>query len=56
MKQYIPYIVILLISYLVVAFVKMQFNPAYWEQEARFALMVIVLVLMALYSFFKFIE
>jgi hypothetical protein len=56
MKKYIPYIALPLISYFAVAFVKMQFNPAYWEQGARFALMVIVLVLMALYSLFKFIE
>jgi hypothetical protein len=31
MKQYIPYIVILLLTYLVLGFIKMQFNPQYWE-------------------------
>jgi hypothetical protein len=56
MKQYIPYIALPLITYLVLGFIKMQFNPAYWEQEARFALTVTSVVLIALYRFFKFIE
>ena len=54
MKQYIPYIVILLITYLVGGFIRMQFNPAYWEQEARTAMIVTAACLMIIYPIAKY--
>jgi hypothetical protein len=56
MKQYIPYIVILLIAYLVVGFVRMEFNPVYWVKEARIALIVVSGVSMIIYKLSKLIE
>ncbi len=56
MKQYIPYIVILLITYLVLGFIKMQFNPVYWEQPARGALIGLTVGIMFLYRIFKLME
>lgn len=56
MKQYIPYIVILLIVYLVGGFVRMEFNPAYWVKDARIALIVVSGGSMIIYRIFKLIE
>jgi hypothetical protein len=56
MKQYIPYIVILLIVYLVAGFIRMQFNPAYWEQGARTAFIVVSGVSMIIHRIFKLME
>ena len=56
MKQYIPYIVILLITYLVAGFIRMQFNPTYWEKDARIALIVISGGSMIIYRIFKLME
>jgi len=56
MKQYIPYIVILLIVYLALGFIKMQFNPAYWEQELRGALIGLTGGIMITYRLSKLIE
>lgn len=50
MKKYIPYIVILLLTYLVVGFVKMQFNPAYWKISERVILLYIFLCATIIYS------
>ena len=49
MKKYIPYIVILLITYLVGGFIRMQFNPAYWEKDARIGMIFIAACIMLLY-------
>jgi hypothetical protein len=56
MKQYIPYIVILLIVYLVGGFVRMQFNPAYWVKDARIALIIVSGGSMIIYRISKLIE
>lgn len=54
MKKYIPYIVILLLTYLVVAFVKMQFNPAYWKSGERVAMILTAVCAIVIYSIAKF--
>ena len=54
MKKYIPYIVILLLTYLVIAFVKMQFNPVYWKSGERVAMILILLCSMMIYRLAKF--
>ena len=54
MKKYIPYIVILLLTYLMVAFVKMQFNPAYWKSGERAGLLYTSLCAMIIYPIGKF--
>ena len=56
MKKYIPYILILLITYLVGGFIRMQFNPAYWEQDARIAMLVTSAAIMVLYPIVKLIK
>ncbi len=56
MKKYIPYIVILLIAYLVLGFIKMQFNLQYWGQPARGALIGLTVGLMIIYRIYKLIE
>ena len=56
MKQYIPYIVILLIVYLVGGFVRMEFNPVYWVKDARIALIVVSGVSMLIYKLSKLME
>lgn len=56
MKKYIPYIVIPLIAYLLLGFIKMQFNPAYWEQQTRINLMIQVGGSMLIYRIFKLME
>jgi hypothetical protein len=49
MKKYIPYIVILLLTYLVAGFIRMQFNPAYWAQDARIGMIGVASCIMLLY-------
>jgi hypothetical protein len=56
MKQYIPYIVILLIVYLVGGFVRMEFNPSYWVKDARIALIVVSGGSMIIYRISKLME
>jgi hypothetical protein len=56
MKKYIPYIVILLSTYLVVGFIKMQFNPAYWGQTSRGVLIGLTGGLMLIYRISKLVE
>ena len=56
MKKYIPYIAIPLLIYLVVGFIKMQFNPAYWEQTSRGVLIVLTVGLMLIYRISKLVE
>ena len=56
MKKCIPYIVIPLLIYLVVGFIKMQFNPAYWEQTSRGALIGLTGGLMIVYRISKLLE
>ena len=53
MKKYIPYIVILLITYLAIAFVKMQFNPQYWTSGERASLILTYIGEMILYPLLK---
>jgi hypothetical protein len=55
MKKYIPYIVILLISYLMVAFVKMQFNPQYWKVGERGSMLLAAFGVMVIYPIVKWI-
>ena len=54
MKKYIPYIVILLLTYLLIAFVKMQFNPAYWKTDERLGLLYASLCAMTMYPIVRF--
>ena len=56
MKKYIPYIVILLLTYLVVGFIKMQFNPVYWKSSQRATMLMIAVCLMLIYRIIKFID
>jgi hypothetical protein len=56
MKQYIPYILILLIAYFIAGFIRMQFNPAYWDKDSRIALIVISGGSMIMYRVFKLME
>ena len=54
MKKYIPYIVIPLLTYLAIAFVKMQFNPIYWESGERGGLLYASLCAMTIYPIVRF--
>ena len=54
MKKYIPYIVILLSTYLVGGFIRMQFNPAYWKQDARTAMIGTAAIIMLIYPIAKY--
>lgn len=56
MKTYIPYIVILVITYLAIAFVKMQFNPQYWTSGERATLILLYVAELILYKILKFIK
>ncbi len=56
MKQYIPYIAIILIAYFIAGFVRMQFNPAYWDKDSRIALVVVSGGTMIIYRIFKLME
>jgi hypothetical protein len=56
MKKYIPYIVIPLIAYFIGGFIRMQFNPTYWDKDSRIALIVVSGVSMTLYRLFKLME
>ena len=56
MKTYIPYIVILLIVYFIAGFIRMQFNPAYWDKDSRIALIVVLGGSMIIYRLSKLIE
>lgn len=56
MKQYIPYIVILLIAYFIAGFIRMQFNPAYWDKDSRIALIVVSGGSMIIYRLSKLME
>ncbi len=56
MKQYIPYIVIPLITYFIAGFIRMQFNPAYWDKDSRIALIVVSGGSMFIYRIFKLME
>ena len=55
MKKYIPYIVILLLTYLVGGFIRMQFNPAYWEQDARIGMIALAACVMLVYPIARMI-
>jgi hypothetical protein len=54
MKKYIPYIVILLLTYLVGGFIRMQFNPAYWEKGARIGMVGTAACVMLIYPVVKY--
>jgi hypothetical protein len=55
MKKYIPYIVIVLMVYLLGGFIRMQFNPAYWEKDARIGMICVDVCAMLIYTIVKFI-
>ena len=55
MKKYIPYIVILLLTYLVGGFIRMQFNPAYWEKDARIGMIALAACVMLVYPIARMI-
>lgn len=54
MEKWIPYIVILLLTYLVGGFIRMQFNPAYWEKDARTAMIVTAGIIIVIYHLAKY--
>lgn len=54
MKKYIPYIAIPLIIYLIMGFIKMQFNPAYWGQDARIQVVGFTFCVMLVYPIAKY--
>ncbi len=56
MKKIIPYIVILVITYFITGFIRMQFNPAYWDKDSRIALIVVSGGSMIIYRIYKLIE
>lgn len=56
MKKYIPYIAIPLIIYLAIGFVKMQFNPAYWEAGERRGMLLVAFGAMVIYPLVKYIR
>ena len=53
MKKYIPYIAIPILSYLVVAFIKMQVNPQYWESGERGGMLIGAVAAIAIYFLLK---
>ena len=54
MKKILPYIVILIITYLVTGFVKMEFNPQYWTVDNRIGMVCFTSCVMLLYPIAKF--
>jgi len=54
MKKYIPYIVILLLTYLVVGFIRMQFNPQYWTKDIRVGMVATAACIMIIYPIAKY--
>lgn len=54
MTKYTPYIVILILTYLVVGFIKMQFNPEYWRQDVRIQALGLTFCAMIIYTIAKF--
>jgi len=54
MKQYIPYIVILLLTYLVAGFIHMQFNPQYWTKDIRVGMVGTAVCIMLIYPIAKY--
>jgi hypothetical protein len=55
MKIYIPYIAILVITYLAGAFIKMQFNPSYWGTAERCNMLAAASATMIIYPIIKFL-
>jgi hypothetical protein len=55
MKKYIPYIVILILTYLVIGFIPMQFNPAYWTSDKRAGAIGVTICIMMFYPIIKMI-
>ena len=55
MKKYIPYIVILILTYLVAGFIHMQFNPQYWTKDIRVGMLGVAVCIMLIYPIIKFI-
>lgn len=56
MKKYIPYIVILLLTYLVTAFIYMQFNPAHWTINNRIGMICFTGCIMLIYPIAKLVK
>jgi hypothetical protein len=55
MKKYTPYIVILLMTYLVAGFIPMQFNPQYWTSDKRGGMIGVTAIIMIFYPVIKMI-
>ena len=53
MKKFIPYIVILILTYLVTGFIHMQFNPQYWTIDNRVGIVFCNICVMLLYTIVK---
>jgi hypothetical protein len=49
MKKFIPYIIIVVLIYLIFGFIKMQFNPIYLEENVRGTFVLTAIVGIALY-------
>jgi hypothetical protein len=43
-------------TYLILGFIKMQFNPVYWVKDARIALIVVSGGIMIIYRIYKLME
>jgi hypothetical protein len=56
MKKYIPYVVILLLTYLAFGFINMEFNPKYWKQNERGMLIFLYLGASFIYSIIKVVK
>jgi len=48
----IPYFLIIFVSYISIAFVKADINTLNWDKSDRFAMILIILVVSAMYSLF----
>ncbi len=55
MKTYIPYIAILVMTYLVTGFIHIQFNPQYWTKDIRVGMIGVAVCIMSIYPIVKFI-
>lgn len=53
MKKFIPYILILILTYLVTGFIHMQFNPQYWTIDNRVGMVFCNICVMLLYGIGK---
>ena len=54
MKKIIPYIIILVITYLITGFIHMQLNPQYWTVNNRVGMVCFNICVILLYNIWKF--